>query len=457
MRTAGALAFGIGVVGGLLLAGPSTALAQSTDPEEPDIVVLKDSADAKRVAAKHAKRYGLEVVHTYRYALKGYAARLTPGEADALRKERSVLFVDTLDVGVEVPPTGDVQKLKGVGRRQTDQFVPVEVNRLDADTSSARVGDGGGRVPVKVAVLDGGIQRDHPDLNTIDGINCLEGRPPGAWADRDGHGTFVGGMVGALDNRIGVVGFAPGARLFSVRVANPEGDITTADWICGIDWVAERALDGNPRNDIPIANMSLSGPVQPDDERCGRVAGDAGHYAVCGLTDAGVTSAVAAGNVTMPLTNVGPATYSEVLTVSAMSDFDGQPGGGAPPDCYGFDYGQFGEADDTPAVFSNWAVLPIDAAHTVAAPGVCVYSTYIDSQYATWDGTSFSTPIVSAIVALCIHSGECAGLGPKAIVRKIARDAATYNQRHPAYGYEGDPLRPFEDRYYGYLINAGIY
>lgn len=446
------IALSVLVAATLTVALPSAATAKSTGAEDPDIVVLKDSADAKRIAAEHSKRYGFEVVHTYRFALEGYAARLSPSEAAAVRAERSVLFVDGLDVGPELPPTGDLTKTTARDRQQSEQVVGFGVDRVDAEISSARVGDGKGRVPVNVAVLDGGIQPDHPDLNVIDGTNCLEGKPRGAWADRDGHGTFVGGTVGALDNRIGNVGYAPGARLFSVRVASPDGYITSADFTCGIDWVAKSRLDADRRNDIAVANMSLSGVVEPDDERCGRAAGDAEHYAICGLTDAGVTSVASAGNDSYELTTEGPATYSEVLTVTAMGDRDGIPGGLG---------GQFScepdHFDDVFAVFSNWAVLPTDAAHTVSAPGVCVPSTFVGSQYAVWSGTSFSAPMVSAVVALCIHSGECAGLKPKTIVRKIAREAAAYNTRHPDYGYDGDPLRPLDNRYYGYLINAGIY
>ncbi len=76
-------------------------------------------------------------------------------------------------------------------------------------------------MPVNVAVLDGGIQRDHPDLNVIGGVNC-PGVPKDAWADHDGHGTFVGGAVGAPTTS-SARGDTRRCRLFAVRVAQPEG------------------------------------------------------------------------------------------------------------------------------------------------------------------------------------------------------------------------------------------
>jgi subtilisin len=61
------------------------------------------------------------------------------------------------------------------------------------------------------------------------------------------------------------------------------------------------------------------------------------------------------------------------------------------------------------------------------------------------------------LTALCIAYGPCAGLTPGQIVARIVSDAEAYNLANPSYGYEGDPLRPDGDRYYGYLVNAGIY
>src|SRR5205823_14749692 len=128
-----------------------------------------------------------------------------------------------------------------------------------------------------------------------------------------------------------------------------------------------------------------------------------------------------------------------------------------------------GGPDDNAAIFSNFATLSADQAHTVAAPGVCDRSTYPvagcatqeephPSQcYATGIGTSFATPAVAGTVALCIYSGPCTGLTPAQIVKKIVADAQAYNELNPGYGFTGDPLRPVEGKYYGYLIHAGSY
>ena len=87
---------------------------------------------------------------------------------------------------------------------------------------------------MNVAVLDSGVDATHPDLNVASGgTTCTnDGQPP--TVDPFYHGTFVGGVIGALDNSFGVVGVAPGARLWSVRVLRKTGTATTAMVICGI-------------------------------------------------------------------------------------------------------------------------------------------------------------------------------------------------------------------------------
>ncbi len=146
-----------------------------------------------------------------------------------------------------------------------------------------------------------------------------------------------------------------------------------SDIICGIDWVTANA------GAIEVANMSLGGSGS-DDGNCGRTDGDAEHQAICDSVDAGVTYAVAAGNDHQDAATFAPAAYDEVITVSALADFNGQPGGGARPTCRT-------DQDDTFADFSNYGA-DVD----VIAPGVCILSTWMNGGYNTISGTSMASP-----------------------------------------------------------------
>jgi len=204
--------------------------------------------------------------------------------------------------------------------------------------------------------------------------------------------------------------------------------------------------------------MSITGGSsghEADDGNCGLSNNDAVHLAICRSVAAGLTYVVAAGNDHDDFRSRIPAAYDEVLTATAMSDTDGIPGALGGPDtrC------GTGFPDDVAAEFSNFATTSLDQAHTVAAPGVCVPSTYFDGALGHSSGTSFASPLVAGTVALCLYSGPCAGLTPAQIIRKIVADAASYSttKQNLGYGFQGDPLRPVTGTYYGYLIRAGSY
>ena len=69
----------------------------------------------------------------------------------------------------------------------------------------------------------------------LDGVSCIDGKT--SYADDNGHGTHVAGTIGALDNAIGVVGVAPGARLWAVKVLHSDKRGWWSEIICGLDWV----------------------------------------------------------------------------------------------------------------------------------------------------------------------------------------------------------------------------
>jgi subtilisin len=235
-----------------------------------------------------------------------------------------------------------------------------------------------------------------------------------------------------------------------------DGKGQLSNLLCGVDWVTSTRSDADPANNIQVANMSLNGPGE-DDGACGTLNKDALHRAICGGSQAGVAFVVSAGNDSTDFVGSAPATYEEVLTTTAMNDYDGSPGGTGvypvPSQCGVSTV----NPDDTPAHYSNYTTGS-EMSHTVAAPGTCIWSTWPGNIWALWYGTSFAAPHAAGVAALCVSGGACAGLTGSQVAAKIRNDATAYNQANPKYGFTGDPWRPLGDgRIYGPLVHAGSY
>lgn len=337
------------------------------------IVVLQDGASP----VDAARRHGAAPEHVYRHALRGYAATLSDAALAKVQRDPAVRFVS-----VDRPIT--LGKPGGGGGSITPpkQSIPTGISRIGqaGDRTDGSATNDGVSSTIDVAVIDTGIDRTHPDLNVVGGYNCSSGA---SYTDGNGHGTHVAGTIGARDNGFGVVGVAPGVRLHAVRVLNNQGSGSWSSVACGIDWVA-----GNDA--IEVANLSLGG-AGTQDGPCA-VTTDALHLAICRLTNSTVNDVnviVAAGNDAADAAGFTPAAYDEVFTVSAWADFDGTATGvftGTP--CRA-------DEEETFANFSNWGA-PVD----LAAPGVCIASTWKGGAYNTISGTSMASPHVAGAAAL---------------------------------------------------------
>ena len=337
------------------------------------IVTVAPGASPDDVAADHGRRLGASVDHVYRHAARGYAARMSAGAAaEAAADPRVASVVPDRYVSISAKPSGGgttaplpeektptgVLRIGGPGQKTDDQKWPA------------------------VAVIDTGIDTSHPDLAVAGGVNCSSGS---SYKDGNGHGTHVAGTIGAKKGNGGVVGVAPGAPLYAVRVLNNAGSGTWSSVICGINWVKANAVTKG----IKVANMSLGGGG--DDSACGGT--DALHNAICDAS-ANVTFVVAAGNENDDAARHVPAAYDEVITVSALADSDGAPGGTWPSTACRYDQ------EETLADFSNDGT-DVD----LIAPGVCILSTWKGGGYSTISGTSMASPhgAGGAALYLAVH------------------------------------------------------
>lgn len=196
---------------------------------------------------------------------------------------------------------------------------------------------------IRVAIIDTGIDVDHPDLvdNIKGGYNATSKKK--SYDDDNGHGTHVAGIIGAVDNEIGVIGVLPDVDLYAVKALNSEGNGFVTDLVEGINWCID--------NDVDIINMSLS--LESESVVL--------HESIQRACGEDILMVAAAGN------NYGgdclyPGQFDEVVGVGALNE------------------------DGDIASFS--ACTDIDA----WAPGVDIYSTYVDDTYKTNDGTSMAAP-----------------------------------------------------------------
>ena len=222
------------------------------------------------------------------------------------------------------------------GRPQPPQVVPWGIERIGAPdvwpiTNGSADLDRDGGSEVEVAVLDTGIDYDHPDLSAnVEWGICLVlyriSTKPRDWNDRNGHGTHVAGTIAAAYNEIGVVGAAHGVELYAIKVLNDAGYGYWSDVIEGIEWAlrgpdriidsdGDGAIIGDPDDDAAeVVSMSFGSSSAPEAVRDAiRLAYSMGAVFVASAGNEGEASPCY------------PAAFDEVIAVGVIDEDDNVP------------------------------------------------------------------------------------------------------------------------------------
>ncbi len=291
------------------------------------------------------------------------------GFADGYKKAMMDIFSTMLDANVkkDTSKSFDSSATSADGlasvKALSPSYIPWNIKMVKAHRAWARGYDG---YRVKVAVLDTGIDYDHKDLCVYGGVDFSGSE---SYMDYNGHGTHCAGIIAAREHRKRIVGVAPRAKLYAVKVLDDKGYGNTSDIIAGMEWCVN--------NGIQVACMSLGGAHAPSVAYRNAISR-------CQLN--GVLVVAAAGN-------------------SANSDFSWvcAPANSAQATTWSTSPIAVGAVDRRKqiAYFSSGGqkCLPWNPVGCVA-PGVNVKSTYLDNENVEMSGTSMACSHVAGLAAL---------------------------------------------------------
>ncbi|MEO5800117.1 MAG: S8 family peptidase [Gemmatimonadales bacterium] len=282
---------------------------------------------------------------------------ISPDQATALAADPNVAAVEAdrlwapTDLGDGFDPSD-----RWAAYRRVDT-TPYGVTNVTAPAVWATGNRGEG---VKVAAMDSGGDATHPDLNYVGGYNAVT-RVTSDWADDisvcSGHGTHVAGTIAALDNGSGVVGVAPRAQLYAIKVFENVGGSClayTSSQIAGLQWAVTQG--------IRLVNVSIGGTYSPSYDAAMQTAAAQGTYLIAASGNNG--SAV-----------LFPASSAYSIAVAAV---------------------------DGSNVRASWSDFGPEV--DFSAPGVGILSTMPGGGTGSKSGTSMATPHVVGVAALILSA-----------------------------------------------------
>ena len=416
---------------GLLLLSRITLEGQVDEARGLERLIILARASAGD-AASIANRHGITPVHVFAHATRGFAALVPPGVRARLASDPDVvaLIPDRAVHAIRKPDGKPGKGGGGKGGGSNAQVVPEGIARVGAQPGALAYTDAG----VGVAIVDTGIDITHADLTP----SLAQFSAYGTSAQDDsGHGTHVAGTVAAANNAIDVVGIAPGATLYAVKVLSASGSGYDSDIIAGLDWIAANVGAHSPA--IKVANMSLGRPGTLEDNPALR-------QSVQSLYNLGIAIVVAAGNdPTLEVSQNVPATYPEVIAVASTTAITGTSATSLSP-----------IVGDSVSYFTTDGAMDGNGIGvSISAPGeeaenirkgnrlrsVGILSTQLGGGTTRMFGTSMASPHVTGVAALLYEQNPALTPYDAKINLMVGADragVAPIDGRTTAYTFDGE-------------------
>ena len=405
-----------------------SASAQVPNTPRGHIVIFREGTPPAARASSIA-RAGGSVRFNYNVVDAVGVNLLDASAIGALQRDSSVTAIipDRVMHAIQQPVDEEIP-VSALAARQT---IPAGVRRIGIPTSTS---NGSG---IGVAIVDTGIDLAHRDLDpavqsfTAVGTSCQ---------DDNGHGTHVSGIVAALNNTVDVVGVAPNAKLYCVKVLDLLGTGSDSAVMAGLDWVFDNYSLVVPP--IRVVNMSLGRPGSLDDNPALRAS-------IQRLYNAGIVVVVAAGNDSNSQVNQEvPATYPEVFAVGSTTALAGNNNcflvqGRILADTASF-FTTDGEFDPSTRIGVTISVPGEDRENisfACSVSSVGILSTRLGGGTTRLSGTSMASPHVAGIVARMMQSGVAGPENIRGIIRAGADRKGIVPLDSPTAGYTFDGER----------------